>query len=51
MRAGVPTGSSRCSNGGHGEFDGADVLLVNRAVRDFLLKHGILQKGQSELLQ
>jgi acetyl esterase/lipase len=36
---------------GHGEFDGADVLLVNRAVRDFLLKHGILRKGQSELLQ
>jgi hypothetical protein len=38
-------------HGGHGQFDGTDVLLVNRALRDFLLKHGILRKGQSELLQ
>lgn len=50
-RAGVPNRLFPLRKGGHGEFDGADVLLVNRAVRDFLLKHGIIHKGQSELLQ
>ncbi|HEX3905472.1 MAG TPA: alpha/beta hydrolase [Polyangia bacterium] len=50
-RAGVPNRLFPLRNGGHGEFDGADVLRVNRAVRDFLLKHGVIKKGQSELLQ
>ena len=50
-RAGVPNRLFPLHNGGHGEFDGAEVLLVNRAVRDFLLKHGVIHKGQSELLQ
>ncbi|HVV49110.1 MAG TPA: alpha/beta hydrolase, partial [Polyangia bacterium] len=50
-RAGVPNRLYPLHKGGHGEFDGADVLLVNRAVRDFLLKQGVIRKGQSELLQ
>ena len=50
-RAGVPNRLFPLHKAGHGEFDGADVLLVNRAVRDFLLKHGVIHKGQSELLQ
>jgi acetyl esterase/lipase len=50
-RAGVPNRLFPLHKAGHGEFDGADVLLVNRAVRDFLLKHGVVHKGQSELLQ
>jgi len=50
-RAGVANQLFPLHNGGHGQFDGADVLLVNRAVRDFLLKHGVLRKGQSQLLQ
>jgi acetyl esterase/lipase len=37
--------------GGHGDFSGADVLLVNRAVRDFLIKHGVIRPGRSPLLQ
>jgi acetyl esterase/lipase len=49
--AGVANQLFPLAKGGHGQFDGADVLLVNRAVRDFLLKHGVLRKGQSELLQ
>ncbi|HTB59040.1 MAG TPA: alpha/beta hydrolase [Polyangia bacterium] len=50
-RAGVPNQLFPLHHGGHGQFDGTDVLLVNRALREFLLKHGILRKGQSELLQ
>jgi acetyl esterase/lipase len=50
-RAGVANQLFPLKKGGHGQFDGADVLLVNRAVRDFLLKRGVLHKGQSELLQ
>ena len=50
-RAGVANQLFPLSKGGHGQFDGADVLLVNRAVRDFLLKQGVLHKGQSELSQ
>jgi acetyl esterase/lipase len=49
--AGVPNQLFPLAKAGHGQFDGADVLLVNRAVRDFLLKRGVLRKGQSELLQ
>jgi acetyl esterase/lipase len=49
--AGVPNRLFPLRGGKHGQFDGADVLLVNRAVRDFLLKHGVLHKGESELLQ
>jgi acetyl esterase/lipase len=49
--AGVANQLFPLTKGGHGQFDGADVLRVNRAVRDFLLKHGVLRKGQSELLQ
>jgi acetyl esterase/lipase len=50
-RAGVPNRLFPLHKAGHGEFDGADVLLVNRAVRDFLLKRGVIHQGQSELLQ
>jgi acetyl esterase/lipase len=50
-RAGVPNRLFPLHNAGHGEFDGAEVLLANRAVREFLLKHGVIRKGQSELLQ
>src|SRR3954451_17616486 len=49
--AGVANQLFPLAKAGHGQFDGADVLLVNRAVRDFLLKHGVLRRGQSELLQ
>jgi acetyl esterase/lipase len=49
--AGVPNRLFPLHGGQHGQFDGADVLLVNRAVRDFLLKHGVLHRGESELLQ
>jgi len=38
-------------HGGHGEFGGDDVLLVNRAVHDFLVKHGLIRAGRSPLLQ
>jgi len=50
-RAGVPNRLFPLHNAGHGDFDGAEVLLANRAVREFLLKHGVLRKGESELLQ
>jgi acetyl esterase/lipase len=50
-QAGVPNRLFPLHGGKHGQFDGADVLLVNRAVRDFLIKHGVLHKGESELLQ
>ncbi|HEY5090042.1 MAG TPA: alpha/beta hydrolase [Polyangia bacterium] len=35
---------------GHGDFDGAAVLTVNRAVRDFLVKLGIVKPGGSAFL-
>jgi acetyl esterase/lipase len=50
-RAGVPNRLFPLRGGKHGQFDGTDVLLVNRAVRDFLIKHGVIHKGDSELLQ
>jgi acetyl esterase/lipase len=50
-RVAVPNQLFPLHNEKHGQFDGADVLLVNRAVRDFLIKHGVLHKGESELLQ
>ena len=50
-RPGVPNQLFPLRGGQHGEFDGNDVLLVNRAVRDFLVKHGVLHRGESELLQ
>jgi acetyl esterase/lipase len=49
--AGVPNRLFPLHGGKHGQFDGADVLSVNRAVRDFLLKHGVIHRGDSELLQ
>jgi acetyl esterase/lipase len=50
-QAGVPNRLFPLHGGKHGNFDGAEVLLVNRAVRDFLLKHGVIHRGESELLQ
>jgi acetyl esterase/lipase len=50
-RAGVPNRLFPLHDEKHGQFDGADVLLVNRAVRDFLVKHEVIHKGESELLQ
>jgi acetyl esterase/lipase len=50
-QAGVPNRLFPLHGGKHGQFDGADVLLVNRAVRDFLIKHGVIHQGESELLQ
>jgi acetyl esterase/lipase len=49
-RAGVANRLFPLRRGGHGEFDGAEVLSVNRAVRDFLVKRGIVKPGGSELL-
>ncbi|HEY4394915.1 MAG TPA: alpha/beta hydrolase [Polyangia bacterium] len=49
--AGVPNRLFPLHGGKHGNFDGAEVLQVNRAVRDFLLKHGVIHPGESELLQ
>jgi acetyl esterase/lipase len=50
-QAGVPNRLFPLHGGKHGNFDGAEVLQVNRAVRDFLLKHGVIHPGESELLQ
>jgi acetyl esterase/lipase len=50
-QAGVPNRLFPLHGGKHGNFDGAEVLLVNRAVRDFLLKHRVIHPGESELLQ
>jgi acetyl esterase/lipase len=50
-RAGVPNRLFPLHKAGHGEFDGTDVLLVNRAVREFLLKQKVIHPGESELLQ
>jgi acetyl esterase/lipase len=49
--AGVANQLFPLAKAGHGQFDGTDVLRVNRAVHDFLLKHGVVRKGQSQLLQ
>jgi acetyl esterase/lipase len=49
--AGVPNRLFPLRDAGHGHFDGTDVLLVNRAVREFLMKHGVLHHEKSELLQ
>jgi acetyl esterase/lipase len=49
--AGVANQLFPLEKAGHGQFDGTDVLRVNRAVHDFLLKHGVVRKGQSQLLQ
>ena len=42
-RAGVPNRLYTLRRGGHGDFDGAEVLTVTRAVRDFLVKRGIVK--------
>jgi acetyl esterase/lipase len=49
--AGVPNRLFPIAHGGHGEFTGDDVLLVNRAVHDFLVKRGVIRAGRSPLLQ
>lgn len=49
--AGVPNRLYPVPHGGHGEFSGDDVLLVNRAVHDFLVKRGVIRAGRSPLLQ
>jgi acetyl esterase/lipase len=49
-RAGVANRLFPLRRGGHGEFDGAEVLTVNRAVREFLLEQGILKPSGSEFL-
>lgn len=49
--AGVPNRLYPVARGGHGQFTGDDVLLVNRAVRDFLVKRGVIRPGRSPLLQ
>lgn len=49
--AGVPNRLYPVPHGGHGEFTGDDVLLVNRAVHDFLVKRGVIRPGRSPLLQ
>jgi acetyl esterase/lipase len=49
-RLGVPNRLFPLRHGGHGQFDGAEVLTVNRAVRDFLVERGIVKRGGSELL-
>ncbi len=49
--AGVPNRLYPIAHGGHGEFTGDDVLLVNRAVHDFLVKRGVIRAGRSPLLQ
>ncbi|HXJ22832.1 MAG TPA: alpha/beta hydrolase [Polyangia bacterium] len=49
--AGVPNRLYVVPHGGHGEFTGAEVLLINRAVHDFLIKHGVIHAGRSPLLQ
>ncbi len=49
--AGVPNRLYPVPHGGHGEFTGDDVLLVNRAVHDFLVKRGVIRAGRSPLLQ
>ncbi|HVV15660.1 MAG TPA: alpha/beta hydrolase [Polyangia bacterium] len=49
--AGVPNRLYPVAHGGHGEFGGDDVLLVNRAVHDFLVQRGVIRRGRSPLLQ
>jgi acetyl esterase/lipase len=49
--AGVPNRLSPVAHAGHGQFTGDDVLLVNRAVHDFLVKQGVIRPGRSPLLQ
>jgi dipeptidyl aminopeptidase/acylaminoacyl peptidase len=49
--AGVPNRLYPVPHGAHGEFSGDDVLLVNRAVHDFLVKRGVIRAGRSPLLQ
>jgi len=49
--AGIPNRLYRVAHGAHGEFTGDDVLLVNRAVHDFLVKRGVIRPGRSPLLQ
>jgi acetyl esterase/lipase len=49
--AGVPNRLYPIPRGGHGEFTGDEVLLVNRAVHDFLVKRGVIHAGRSPLLQ
>lgn len=49
--AGVPNRLYPVPHAGHGEFSGDDVLLVNRAVHQFLVKRGVIRAGRSPLLQ
>jgi len=41
-QAHVPNRLVPIHGGKHGDFDGAEVLRANRAVRDFLIKQGIV---------
>jgi acetyl esterase/lipase len=50
-RFGVPNRLFPLHRAGHGDFDGDAVLSVNRAVRDFLVKRGIVKPGGSALLR
>lgn len=43
-RAGVPNRLVPIRGGGHGDFDGNEVLRASRVVREFLLKRGIISK-------
>jgi acetyl esterase/lipase len=45
-RAGVPNRLVPIRGGHHGEFGGDEVLRANRAVREFLLKRGIIKPGK-----
>jgi acetyl esterase/lipase len=45
-RAGVPNQLVPVHGGRHGDFRGDDVLRVNRAVRDFLIKRNIITTGK-----
>jgi acetyl esterase/lipase len=49
--AGVPNRLYPIAHGAHGEFSGDAILLVNRAVRDFLVKAGVIHGGRSPLLE
>ena len=43
-RAGVPNRLVPIRGGGHGDFDGYEVLRATRVVREFLLKRGLISK-------
>jgi acetyl esterase/lipase len=43
-RAGVPNRLVPIQGGGHGDFDGNEVLRASRVVREFLFKRGLISK-------